>query len=249
MRVRTLTARALLRSGRNVDAITTIAEIQEMIEKRLGGSEDERMFAHFQLASDMDVPENPEHAIQLFEKIWAWWEAKRGSSQLADVLAVNAGTRLVDLTARRGDLRGLEKYRATGRELALKLEKGPFVRFDGTRFHAGFFDLATARAILNHSPESDRLAHAEKLLTDLLARLRPLVDLTRGEPREAGTHWQSAREALDKEKDVDRFQHRQSATYLQADARTGGPPSPRCSAPSTSTCRAARFAPMPSRPA
>ena len=60
----------------------------------------EKSFARYSLASDLDVPENPDISAERFELIWEWAEKNSGTSELARTMAIGAGIRLS--TCRRG---------------------------------------------------------------------------------------------------------------------------------------------------
>ena len=59
---------------------------------------------------------------------------------------------------------------------------------------------------------------AEKLLLELLSRLKSYVDLTKGKPEDSDQLWYKVSKSLENEKDPTRFQLLQGAAILQADS-------------------------------
>ena len=216
LKIRKLTLISELREGDERAYKETLEDVVDIIENRL--PDEDRLWERYSLASDLDVPENSDLATKHFEQLWEALQQTKDTSDLARVMAWNTGIRLITLYTRRGDLRSLEKYRSETRDLAVRLEQGPFIREDGSRFHASHVDLETARAILNYSPQPERLAYAEKLLLELSSRLKGYVDLTKGKPEDGHLLWYEVSRSLENEKDPAKFQILQDAAILQADS-------------------------------
>lgn len=213
LEVRKMTAQVALRLGSGGEAEADLVdEALKIVDQRM--EESARIWALFGLASDLDVPENGEPAAQLFERVRAWSKA-HPEEPLANVMSYSSGLRLIDIYARAGDLRRFEKVRLEMRVLALDMERGPFLPADGTRFHNGFVDLATAAAILKYSPTPERLIEAESLLNGVLEKVRPFADLMQGLAEEVGTVLAALEGEEEKPENADRGQEIITAQYIQ----------------------------------